>query len=167
MDGIYNKLSGTMFLVDDATQGVASGAALADYVVFMSANGPAWTPITGDWDGDVNETDGVGIYNKASGTMFLVDDATVGVGSGAALADYSIFMSADGPSWMPVTGSWNGMAGDGVGIFSQASGAFFLVNDATQGTASGAALADLSTFIQGFFGAGYFPLTGDWDGLQP
>ena len=58
--------------------------------------GGDWLPITGDWDGDVDEADGVGIYNKTTGTMFLVDDATQGVGAGSAPADYTIFMDPTG-----------------------------------------------------------------------
>ena len=160
--GIYNTVTGTMFLVDDATQGAAA-ASPADYTVFMSTDGASYLPITGDWDG--NGSDGVGIYNTTSGTMFLADDATAG---GVAPANYAIFMSPAGASFLPVAGSWEGLTEDGVGIWQISSGTFFLANDATQGAAA-AAPADASLFLLGSLtplsGTDYTPIVGDWDGL--
>lgn len=166
--GIYNTTTGTMFLVDDATQG-AAGPAPADYTIFIDPNGGAYLPITGDWDG-MGDTDGVGVFNTTTGTMFLVDDATQGVGSGAAPADWSIFMDPNAAPYLPITGNWDGSGGDGVGIWDTTSGAFFLANDATQGVGAGAAPADISFFISGsaspLAGAGFFPVSGDWNGLS-
>lgn len=162
--GLFNIATGTMFLVDDVTGG-AGAATPADYALFMVVDGTDWIPMAGDWDGD--GADGVGIYNKISGTMFLADDATLGAGAATA-ADYAIFMNPNGADYLPVTGSWDGMMGDGVGIWNIASGAFFLAFDPTQGAAA-AAPADLSFFIDGtvspLAGVGFSPLAGDWDGL--
>lgn len=162
--GIYNTTTGTMFLVDNVMGGTAA-ATPAAYTAFMIVDGANWIPITGDWDGD--GADGIGIYNKTTGTMFLADDATLGAAS-ATPADYTIFMNPDGASYLPVTGSWDGMVGDGVGIWQITSGAFFLAYDPTQGAAA-AAPADLSFFLDGtsspLGGAGFTPLAGDWDGL--
>jgi hypothetical protein len=162
--GLFNTTTGTMFLVDDVTGG-AGAATPADYSLFMVVDGTDWIPITGDWDGD--GTDGVGIYNRTTGTMFLADDATLGAGAATA-ADYTIFMNPNGADYLPVTGSWDGMVGDGVGIWQISSGAFFLAYDATQG-ASAAAPANISFFLDGSVsplgGAGFAPIAGDWDGL--
>jgi hypothetical protein len=106
--GIYNKTTGTMFLVNDATLG---GVAPADYTIFMNPDGQSWLPVAGDWNGD--DFDGVGIWNKTTGAFFLADDATQGVGSGAAPADVSFFMDGDssplgGPGFSPIMGDWDG-----------------------------------------------------------
>ena len=159
--GIYNTTSGAMFLVDDAT--ATGGVAVAsDYSLFMSPDGANHLPLAGAWNGAAN--DGVGIYNTTSGTMFLADNANV-TGGAFVGADETIFIDPAGANYRPVAGDWNDNGSDGVGIFSTTSGAFFLVNDATQGPGA-AAPTDITASMIGSVsplgGAGYLPVTGYW-----
>jgi len=162
--GIYNVVSGAMFLVNDVTATTPGQAAPADLSLFMVIDGPNWLPMAGGWDGAA--ADGVGVYNKTTGAMFLAVDATQGP-SAPTPAVYSIFMDANGADYLPVAGDWNDNGSDGVGIYrtSDSSGSFFLANDATQGP-SAAAPAEISLFIQGgvspLGGPGFFPVVGYW-----
>ena len=159
--GIYNVITGGMFLVNNAQ--LSGVAATADYSTFLTVNGAAYLPMTGDWDND--GADGVGLYDKSSGGMFLVDNAQL---SGTpATADYSLFMSPNGDLFLPVDGDWDGVDGDGVGIFEKSSGTFYLANDAISHS-GGAAAPDISLYIEGSIsplgGPGFLPIMGDWDG---
>ncbi len=159
--GIYNVTTGAFFLANSFPDQPATPLA-AEYSFFMSVDGADFWPVAGDWDGD--GSDGVGIVNKTTGAMFLVDDVVSGGLSGAFLgSDYGLFMIEAMSDWLPIAGNWNGTGGDGVGIYNTITGAQFLANDAAQSLPATFLGADYGLFMSPD-GADYYPITGDWEG---
>jgi CSLREA domain-containing protein len=109
------------------------------------------TPVSGDWNG--SDTDGIGVYNPASGQWQLRNSPT---GTGGPEFTFSF----GGPGFVPVVGDWNGDGTDTVGVYNPTSGQWILAgNNPATGfpTPFGAAF--------NFGGqAGSRPVAGDWDG---
>jgi hypothetical protein len=115
----------------------------------FGVGGPGFVPLSGDWDGDGDDT--VGLYTPASGTFFLRNSNTPGP------ADIEFIFGAGGTGFVPLSGDWDGDGDDTIGIYTPASGTFFLRNSNTPGP------ADIE-FVFGAGGTGDVPIKGDYDG---
>lgn len=160
--GIFSAESGSWFLIDQVIDS-PDAPQPADHNAFITTDGSDWIPITGDWDGDGQ--DGIGVYHKISGSMFLVDDPTQGA-SAPSVADYNVFMVVDGSHWLPIAGDWDGDGQDGVGIYSTRTGTMFLANDVTLGGSAATFLPGEVAVFQTTNGAGHLPLAGSWTALS-
>ena len=89
--------------------------------------GILFLPITGDWDGDGDDT--VGIYSVQSGSFFLRNSNASGG------ADLVFSFGPEGPGYNPLAGDWDGDGDDTVGIYANTTGFFFLRNSNTPGGA--------------------------------
>jgi len=98
-------------------------------------------PVTGDWDGNGNDT--IGVYRN--GRFYLRDSNTAG--------DADLTFAYGQRNDTPVTGDWDGDGIETIGVYRD--GAFYLRNNNTAG------VADLA-FTYG--SRGDIPVTGDWDG---
>jgi hypothetical protein len=141
--GLYAPDTGTWFLRN------TNAAGNADLVFGFGAGGLGLVPLTGDWDGDGDDT--IGLYDPSSGAFFLRNANAPGG------ADAVLTFGPGGGGFVPLTGDWDGDGDDTVGLYLAASGVFFLRNSNTPGP------ADL-TFSFGPGGDSFLPLTGDWDG---
>ncbi len=140
--GVYVVSSGAWFLRNSSTPGGA------DLTFGYGGGGPGVVAITGDWDGDGDDT--AGLYAPATGAFFLRNANSGGV------ADV-VFTFGGGGALVPLVGDWNADGVDTVGLYDPATGAVFLRNSNTPGAAD-------VVFTFGGGGAGIAPLTGDWNG---
>jgi hypothetical protein len=121
----------------------------ADLAFSYGPAGHTWIPLSGDWDGDGD--DSPGLYDPANGVFFLK------LVNEAGPADVTFFYGPTMAGWLPVVGDWDGDGTDTVGLYSPSDGFFFLRNLNAPGPAD-------VTFGYGPGGAGWTPLSGDWDG---
>ncbi|RKT44470.1 choice-of-anchor Q domain-containing protein [Thiocapsa rosea] len=141
--GLHNPGAGAFFLRYSHSGGAA------DASFRFGPSGSDWRPLTGDWNGNGQDT--VGLYDPARGVFYLRN--TIGGG----VADLSFGFGPSGRAWRPLSGDWNGNGRAGVGLYDPATGSFFLRN-----TLGGGA-ADYG-FRFGPAGRNWIPLSGDWDG---
>lgn len=113
----------------------------------------ALIPVAGDWLG--SGTAGVGLWDRATGTFFLKNNATPGPADATFV--FAPEPAASDPSTVPIAGDWTGRGVSTVGLYSPAAGNFYLrlVN------AAGA--ADL-VFQYGPASGLFAPLVGRWRG---
>jgi hypothetical protein len=116
---------------------------ITDYAVF----GFPQVAVAGDWDGD--GTDGIGLYDPASGTWFLRNSPT-----GSGTSDF--IFTFGGLGFLPVVGDWDGDGSDTIGVYQQATGQWLLRNSLSAGA------ADIMSTFGGQTDAR--PVAGDWDG---
>ncbi|MAU13365.1 MAG: hypothetical protein CL607_26335 [Anaerolineaceae bacterium] len=133
--GIYRDSDFSWYLRNSNTSG------FAQYVFNYGL--PSDQSITGDWDGDGDDT--VGIYRN--GTFFLKNTNTTGVGD--------VTFAFGAPTDIPIAGDWNGDGIDTVGLYRPSSGSWFLI-DANESRAPDYA------FTYGLVNE--TPVTGDWNG---
>ena len=125
--------------------GVGGAPAVAGPQRPAGAGGPVRTladfdwPVTGDWDGDGDDT--VAIWR---GNTFHLRNSN---SNGPANSTFAYGSSATD---FPISGDWNGDGDNTVGVFR--GNTFFLRNTATV------------TTVVSFGRATDFPVTGDWDG---
>jgi hypothetical protein len=124
-------------------------AGTADMVFSYGPVGQTWIPLSGDWDGDGD--DSPGLYDPNTGVFFLK------LVSEAGPADLTFGYGPAAAGWLPVVGDWDGDGTDTVGLYNPANGFFFLRNANAPGPAD-------VTFGYGPGGVGWQPLSGDWDG---
>lgn len=141
--GVYQSSSGGWFVRNQNSSGDA------DLIVVYGPSGAAFTPLTGDWNGD--GVDSIGLYDPSTGAFFLRDSTSPGP------ANLVFFFGAGGQGYVPLVGDWNGDGVDTIGLYNPSSGAFFLKNTNAGGAAD-------ETFFFGAGGQGYVPLAGDWNG---
>jgi hypothetical protein len=133
--------SGAFFLRNTNTPGPAD--------VLFNYGGGGLTALSGDWDGDGDDTPG--LYAAGSGAFFLKN------ANAAGGADLVFNFGPGGSDFAPITGDWDGDGVDTIGIYHQPTGTFFLKNTNAPGG------ADL-VFTFGAGGPDFAPITGDWDG---
>ncbi len=115
---------------------------------FLFGN-PGDLPISGDWDGDGDQTPG--LYRQSDGFFYARNSNDTGV------ADFECF--AGDPEDIPLAGDWDGDGDDTLGIYRPSRQRFFLFNKRCDNTTMGAAAVDF-----GFGDPGDKPVAGDWDG---
>lgn len=102
-------------------------------------------PVTGDWDGDGDDTPGVFVQSTA--TWHLRNDNAGGIGD--------ISFVYGNPGELPVVGDWDGDGIDTIGTFSSSTDTWYLRN------ANNGGVSDIA-FRYG--GADHLPVAGDWNG---
>ncbi len=109
--------------------------------------------ITGDWDGDGEDT--VGVFRPSQGIFYTSNTLPAG-GAGAPVTTGGYFGTAGD---LPFAGDWDGDGKDTIGVFRPSQGIFYTSNTVPVGGAA----APVTT--GGYFGtAGDLPIIGDWDG---
>jgi hypothetical protein len=152
--GVFDPSTATFSLRNSPSAGAP------DFTFTFGASG--FLPVAGDWNGD--GTDTVGVYDPASGMWFLAGSNTNSVTP--ELFSPALLLGGQTGA-RPVAGNWDGMGGDGIGVFfpqlgsNAGFGGFLLRNEANAGAADvnggDVVLAGLSTWL---------PLAGNW-GLAP
>ncbi|MEU9824029.1 hypothetical protein [Micromonospora chersina] len=116
-----------------------------DNIVDDVAPTPEDVPISGDWDGDGDQT--IGVFRPSTSTFYLRN-----TNSGAATI---VFKFGHGPSGdIPVAGDWDGDGVDTVGVFRPSESTWYLTNGTTS--------TDM-TFKFGSGPSGDLPVVGDWN----
>jgi hypothetical protein len=118
-----------------------------DLAFIFGAQEPGWTPLVGDWDGDLNQVDTIGLYRNG---VFLLRDT-----NGGGFADKGFLFGPQEAGWTPVAGDWNGDRSSSVGVYQ--NGVFLLTNTNDNGAAE-------IRFTFGPQEPGWTPLVGDWNG---
>jgi hypothetical protein len=131
--GVFRPGNGVIYLKNTNTAGFAD--------INLNYGIPGDYPITGDWDGDGDDT--IGIYRN--GVFYLRNSNTIGV------ADIQFAFGQPGDQ--PVAGDWDNDGDTTIGVFH--NGTFLLRNSNSPG------LADIQ-FNLGI--PGDVGIAGDWDG---
>jgi hypothetical protein len=106
-------------------------------------------PIAGNWDGDTDGTDEVGLWRSANALFILASENS----SAANLT----FMNLGGPGDTPLTGNWDGGAGndtDEIGVARSEAGLMTFYLRGNDGT----------IYVQQLGDGSDLPLAGDWNG---
>jgi len=149
--GLYRSSNQTFYLVDDNPAAPSLGDAepatptvSIDAFAFGIAGDQ---PVAGNWNGDTQGTDEVGVYRE-SASVFLLGDAN---SSSAGIT--SIALGAAGDT--PLAGQFDSVAGDDVAVARVESGAVltFYLRDSN----GDVVVQQLGTITDQ-------PLVGDWDG---
>lgn len=98
--GLYLRTAGRFFLTNS---NVTRPPVDQDFVFKVNNSPESMVPVAGDWDGD--GTDGVGLYDPATGKIFGINAFS----SGAAIAINSRFKVTTPPSGTVVIGDWDAM----------------------------------------------------------
>ncbi len=98
--------------------------------------------------------DRIGLFNTTGSSFFLRNDFAGGN------ADTTFAFGPAPSTFTSLTGDWDGVGADGVGLYDAATGSFFLSNGLTQATVN----TGVTSLQFGPAGAGLIPLVGDWDG---
>jgi len=114
-----------------------------------------YNAVTGDWNGDDIDTQGVYTRFNASniGVFALSNDFN---SFDAATLPAFVFSDAS-PDWLPVDGDWDGNGADSVGAYNISTSVWVLTNNNSSTTPTYPAFA-----FGG--GPGVVPVRGDWDG---
>jgi uncharacterized protein GlcG (DUF336 family) len=117
--------------------------------------------VAGDWDGDGD--DSLGYYDPATGLVHLQSDLASNMFDQmfqfwpGGLASVPAPENASPDAWRLVSGNFDGVGGDGIGLYNGATGRFFLKEDPTATVVS-------HVFAFGPGGNEAYPIVGDWDG---
>ena len=115
---------------------------------------PRGFPVVGDFNDD--GFDDLAVYR--SGTwQFRVQAGGVGTDGPLISTPGFTFGSGNWPATIPVAGDWDGSGGDGIGLYTHATGAW-QQRETAEPTA-----ANLPTFTY-WAGSGSYPVVGDWNG---
>lgn len=127
---------------------------LPDFSFVYGQGYPDVWPLTGDWDGDGYDTQGVFIRFATPAIAVFALSNTYNSFDAATLPAFPYVDNSS--SWIPVKGDWNGDGVDSIGVYNTVTGLWALDNDN----------ASTAPEYQFFFGggAGVYPITGDWDG---
>jgi hypothetical protein len=143
--GLYNRGDANFYLKEALEEGPA------DKSFRFGSRDNSWIPIAGNWDGDPDGIDGVGLYDQAGGKFYLANSFEGGV------AEQDLRFGPRGNDWIPIAGDWDGDGLAGVGLYDQAGGKFYLANSLEGGPAA----VELRF---GPRGNDWIPIAGDWDG---
>lgn len=113
------------------------------------AASPGSIAIAGNWSGG-DATDGIGLYDPATGRFYLKDDA-----SHHGPADHQFGLGRIAPDLIPIAGDWDGNGSDDVGLYDPAERTFFLRTGLSSGTADRAFRFGPSHML---------PVAGNFDG---
>ncbi len=141
--GLYDAASSTFYL--NSTNGVENINSVFQY----SPAAGDWTAVTGDWNGNGQDT--IGLYDAAKSRFYLRNSNDTGKASTA------FSYGPAGCGWTPITGDWDGDGVDTIGLYNPATSTFYLKNS------NAAGVADV-TFVYGPAGKGWIPVVGDWNG---
>ena len=131
----------------------ALSTGFADDTMIFGA--PGDKPTVGDWSG--KGFDSPGLYRNATAQFFLSNQVAA---NGTIPVNYVIAFGATSVNYTPIAGSWlSTLSHDGVGLFANTTGSFYLKNDPT---ISG--FAD-NSFIFGL--PGDQPVAGHWQSSYP
>ena len=133
--GVFRPSNGALYLKNKNQTG------FADVQINYGVSGDC--PLTGDWDGDGDDT--IGIYRN--GSFYLRNSNTIG------FADLQFTFGTTGGQ--PIAGDWNGDGIDTVGLYRSPFIAFELRNS----NSAGAPEMVFSLGLPGDIG-----IAGDWDG---
>lgn len=106
---------------------------------------PGDIPLSGDWDGDGDET--IGLYRQSDGFVYLKNSNSAG------WADHSFYFGRSGD--VPIVGDFNGDGKDTVSVYRPSTGKFYIKNSLKEGWAD---------FEFVFGRPGDKPFVGDFDG---
>lgn len=143
--GLYNPINASSFLLSfsNANPSVAIGFPYGD-------PGNGLIPLTGDWDGDGDDT--AGVYYRPFSSFILVDS------NSSATPNYSFpYGPSNDPNIVPIVGDWNGDGKDTVGLFNRSNNAFLLIN------ANESRPVDLGFVFNPISASGLVPVVGDWN----
>lgn len=145
--GFYDETTGTFFFRNQDYSGANRSGFASEKVRFGPAGGVK--PVVGDWDGDGDDTPGV--YDPATGSIFLKNDLNPGA------ADIVFRLGPAGTNWQPLAGDFDGDGDDTIALYDPANGKFHGRNTNADGP------ADFS-FGYGPKGQSLQALANDWDG---
>jgi capsular polysaccharide biosynthesis protein len=138
----------------DAAMAIRSIKTGENFSLNVEANAiqEGWIPLLGDWDGD--GVVGLGIYVQSQGAFGLRNHIEKGQ------PDYVFtFWPYPKSDFIPLAGDWNGDGMYTVGLYDPSASQFFLASDPVPKATD---FANMFNF--GPPGAGWLPLSGDWDG---
>ena len=141
--GVYLSSSSTFYLKSTNSTGSAGAA-----FTYTPAVGD-WTAVSGDWNGDGQDT--IGLYDTTKSRFYLRNSNDSGS------ADLALAYGPAGGDWTPMVGDWNGDGIDTVGLYNPDTSVFYLRNANNSGYADAA-------FVFGPSGGGWTPVVGDWNG---
>jgi hypothetical protein len=133
--GVFRPANGLLYLKNSNVSGFADAA--------LNYGLPGDYPVTGDWDGDGDDT--IGIYR--GGAFYLRNQNTLG------FADIVFLFGT--PGNQPIAGDWDGDGNDTIGVFQPATGQFLLRNSNNEGP------AEINFFLGN---PGDVGVAGDWNG---
>src|SRR4030067_622789 len=123
---------------------------------------PGDSPIIGDWDYDGK--DEIGVFRPIEGSiskLYLITRDWNSLGTDAGSADYAISFSGLYSNNIPISGNWDGLGGDDIGLFNPSTNTFYLytLNPANLGATLTTRYKDVPPFGE----TGDIPIAGDWD----
>jgi hypothetical protein len=133
--GVFRPSNGVIFLKNTNVSG------FADVALNYGLAGDY--PVTGDWDGDGDDT--IGVYRN--GRFLLRNSNTVGF----AEINFPFGQAGD----QPIAGDWDGDGDDTIGVYRPSTGQFLLRNSNSAGPVN-------VTFFLG--NVGDVGIAGDWNG---
>jgi hypothetical protein len=154
--GVYDSSTGVFFL-----RIPGSVYAYETYLTYKSNRLTGGIPIAGDWDGDANGIDTIGLYlppsdaSPAAHPFYLTDS-----NSQQAARPITAFQGVKPSSFSPVVGDWDGGSThkDSIGLYSSSTSQFYLRDSADAGVP-----AIERSFTFGTPGTVCLPIAGDWD----
>src|SRR6185295_9739898 len=145
--GVYKNASSPFFLLcliaEDEDASCSRYPVESRFVGFL--------PLAGNWDGDADPADEVGLYDPATGRFHLLD-----LGSHQTLLPLTDFtVGKGGQGNLPLAGDWNGDGIDTVGLRLAATGELGLRDENTAGGFD---------YLFALTGSqpGWLPFAGDW-----
>ena len=133
--GVFRMSNGLLYLKNGNFTGYA------DVAINYGLSGDY--PVTGDWDGDGDDT--IGVYRN--GAFYLRNSNTAGFAE--------LVIPFGQPGDQPVAGDWDNDGDDTIGVYRKSTGQFLLRNSNSTGD------ADLTFFLGQ---SGDVAIAGDWNG---
>ena len=143
--GLYDPVTGRFFLRESNDAGAANST------FRYGPTASTYTPLSGDWNGDMTDT--VGLYDPTGGRFYLRNSNTPGV------ADLTIRRGPAPSTWIPIVGDWDGDGTDTPGFYDPTLSKFHLWN-----LKPGEPLDGFAVFQFGPAPSTWKPIVGDWDG---
>jgi hypothetical protein len=153
--GLYDSSSSTFMLRDSNDSG------FADEVCSYGAAKGGLLPIVGDWNGDGIQS--IGLYDPTTSTFYLRNTNCLQGPDDKGYADTVFNFGPANAGDEPVVGNWDGIGGDGIGLFDPKSSTFYLRNSIGLQGPNDQGYAD-TVFNFGPANGAMLPLAGDWDG---
>jgi hypothetical protein len=152
--GVVDPTTGTWYLRNEVSAGPADAGLGAPQAGFHNLSfpgpfaygAPGWIPVVGNWAGNADGEDGIGMVDPSTETWYLRDTPSFGAVS------YTQFQYG-APGWTPVVGNWTGTNQTEIGVYDS-TGTFYLPNETSAGSPNA---------VQFTYGAGgWMPLAGQW-----